>query len=379
MPSTPAVGPGTRFDVLDAWRGLGSLLVLYTHLSLEWRLPEVPIVRSSFLFVDFFFVLSGFVISHAYGGRLEGMGAFIAFMARRIGRLWPLHLTMLMLFALVIGAKLILSPDTAMVITDTRFSAAALLSGVVMTNGMGLHDFTTWNRPTWSISTEFWTYVVFGLVFLCRGPWRRGLILAVGLAGVGGLALFTPQSMNVTYDYGFFRTIYGFAAGCVAYGIWCRVPFRGGFATATALEAVTAVLMVAALCLPRQGAIHMAVPLLFIAMMWVYAPETGALSRVLRTPALLNLGHWSYGTYLIHDLVIYLMNMAAGAAYRAGATGWRHIAEAPGPIQLTLVLAFTAVVTGLSALSYRVIEKPGMRFFARLGRRRAVRTADAYT
>ena len=60
-----------RFEVLDAWRGIAALLVAVYHFQTMHHAAFLPFVRNSYLFVDFFFVVSGFVIAHAYAGRLE--------------------------------------------------------------------------------------------------------------------------------------------------------------------------------------------------------------------------------------------------------------------------------------------------------------------
>jgi peptidoglycan/LPS O-acetylase OafA/YrhL len=81
----------TRFVALDSWRGICALLVAIHNLNFGSWLPQVAFVAHSTLFVDFFFVLSGFVISHAYLDKLACPRNVSRFILRRIGRLWPLH------------------------------------------------------------------------------------------------------------------------------------------------------------------------------------------------------------------------------------------------------------------------------------------------
>src|SRR5258708_14456580 len=65
-------GSGTlRFRALDSWRGICALLVAAHHLEARGFIYWQPLVRNAWLFVDFFFVLSGFVIAHAYGANLS--------------------------------------------------------------------------------------------------------------------------------------------------------------------------------------------------------------------------------------------------------------------------------------------------------------------
>src|SRR5258706_11602066 len=94
-----------RFVVLDSWRGLAACLVALFHLDAYSHLYGVPFLRNSWLFVDFFFVLSGFVIAANYQQRLlDGFGVG-RFLLLRLGRLYPLHLAML---AAAVAVKLLL-------------------------------------------------------------------------------------------------------------------------------------------------------------------------------------------------------------------------------------------------------------------------------
>jgi hypothetical protein len=103
-PGEPAPGAppdASRFYVLDGWRGICALLVALYHLRLDGYVYDVPAVRNAYLFVDFFFVLSGFVISHAYLSNVDNLNNILVLIIRRLGRLWPLHMVALMAFLVV--------------------------------------------------------------------------------------------------------------------------------------------------------------------------------------------------------------------------------------------------------------------------------------
>jgi peptidoglycan/LPS O-acetylase OafA/YrhL len=85
-----------RFETLDSWRGICALLVAVFHMPLAGALAGNQFIRGSYLFVDFFFVLSGFVIAHAYGAKLTRGEGLAKFMVTRFGRLFPLHAFMLL-------------------------------------------------------------------------------------------------------------------------------------------------------------------------------------------------------------------------------------------------------------------------------------------
>ena len=63
-----------RFTALDSRRGIGALAVASSHFKSVSYIHSTALVRHSYLFVDFFFVLSGFVIAHAYLDKLKTAG-----------------------------------------------------------------------------------------------------------------------------------------------------------------------------------------------------------------------------------------------------------------------------------------------------------------
>ncbi|HEY2889571.1 MAG TPA: acyltransferase family protein [Dongiaceae bacterium] len=86
-----------KFAALEGWRGVSAVFVAISHFGhgVVRHLGDAAFIRHSYLFVDFFFVLSGFVIAHAYADRLHDATDLRAFALRRIGRLWPLHAAVL--------------------------------------------------------------------------------------------------------------------------------------------------------------------------------------------------------------------------------------------------------------------------------------------
>ena len=103
-------GPKHRYAALDGWRGLCACLVALFHfrapgssgLVTDSHLTSNPVVASAWLFTDFFFVLSGFVIAANYRDRLSRGESPWRFLSLRLARVWPLHVVMLLVLALVI-------------------------------------------------------------------------------------------------------------------------------------------------------------------------------------------------------------------------------------------------------------------------------------
>lgn len=382
-----------RFDALDAWRGVCALLVALYHLNLAWSLHHLDVVRNGFLFVDFFFVLSGFVITHAYRDRLDGAAAFVRFMIRRIGRVWPLHATVLAAFVVIELAKAGILHDPA---GGERVSRFAVITNLALIHALGIHDGLTWNTPSWSISAEVWVYAAFGLLVVLTARHRLLAIVAAGGGGLVVVAAFSPHAMDATYDFGFFRCLYGFATGCLVHRLWMHRPPGAWLsrAIATAMEVAAVAVTVLFVANAGAGPASLAAPPVFAVVVWVFAHQQGAISLWLCSAPLQNLGRLSYGLYIVHGLVVYTLANAAGLTERllaiplisAPAVGGgpgllsldRLLESQPVLSQLAMDLIaviYVAAVVGLAEVANRLIEQPGRRFFNRLAERR---TAGAF-
>lgn len=366
-----------RFHALDSWRGVAALLVLFFHLSANGAFYAFPPVRHGGLSVPFFFVLSGFVITHAYGARLAGGGEGRRFVVRRIGRLYPLHVVTL-------GALLALELVKWALVRIGLPSGQPPFAGA---NGIGslianlfllqaiipLPDYS-WNGPSWSISVEFYTCLLFGAVAVTfRGRTIVRAVLLVGVAGAAlvALELYRPD-WHETQFKGLASCICGFFAGHVVYRIFqslrgVRLPY------ATMFEAV-AVVLIAGLYwfAPLDGFSSI---LVFALVVLVFAFDGGAVSRVLAGQPWALLGKISYSVYLLHFVLLSVLGGVVRAAqgvlhvplYRDVGSVTLMDFGPPGTMDL-LALAYAGSVIGLAVLSYRWIELPGQRLFERFAR-----------
>jgi len=82
---------GGRFLVPDSWRGICALMVALFHFPTRSMFSQSAFVGGAYLFVDFFFVLPGFVIASSYGSRLSKPDELARFALVRLGRIYPLH------------------------------------------------------------------------------------------------------------------------------------------------------------------------------------------------------------------------------------------------------------------------------------------------
>ncbi len=332
--------------------------MFHMPVASHWR--DWDLVQHGYLFVDYFFVLSGFVIAHAYAGRLKTARDGGRFMVRRLGRVWPLHALMLAAFIGLEMARLWFQIDGAPPFQRDR-SVEAIFTNLLLVQAWHVHPYLTWNGPAWTLSAEVACYLIFaGLVLAAPKRFRWiGAVLAV----IGGIIVVTcaRRWMNTTFDFAVPRAVYGFFLGCLLQGVWLRIPRLKGRA-ATALEVATVVALCGFIAW-AEGPVTVAVSLLFLGVVWVFAGEDGALSRVLDHPALVTLGRWSFAVYMVHMFVLTVMMIVArkldwvpnGRRIDFGSV-WVNDLFAVGMFGLIVVLAVAA---------HRWVERPAQRLIDR--------------
>ena len=163
-----------RFHVLDSFRGLAALAVVMFHMQIEGSNTRLSFFRHSDLFVELFFVLSGFVIAHSYGFRAN-FNLYNFFISRTF-RLFPLHIVMLVVFIFIEVGKLVAYkyglhfnhlPFTGKDAIDEILPNLFLLqSWTYLTNYM------SFNIPSWSISIEYYMYFIFALLLYFKSSVR---------------------------------------------------------------------------------------------------------------------------------------------------------------------------------------------------------------
>ncbi|MEY4160191.1 MAG: hypothetical protein RLZZ136_812, partial [Pseudomonadota bacterium] len=183
---TSLTAPGTRRLLgLDALRGIAALCVVIMHTHVLF--PDTPnLSAKAYLAVDFFFILSGYVMARTYEPRLanKGLSARQFFIAR-YRRLWP---TMLIGGLLFIPFLADATGDT-----DPHWLKLVLPNLLLLPSPLSENLFPL-NVPAWSIFFELIANLVHGLI-LRRFGWRGvgitcllcGLGLAYAAHGAGGL------------------------------------------------------------------------------------------------------------------------------------------------------------------------------------------------
>ena len=379
-----------RFEALDSWRGVCALLVAVFHFPLAGPIGENAFVRGSFLFVDFFFVLSGFVIAHSSSQRVATGQGLTRFMVTRFGRLFPLHAFMLAAF---VGFELLRQAVPQLAGGQPPFTGSysldTLPANLALLHGLGIHDHLSWNAPSWSISTELFAYMFFGSAVFLLGKRSMALFLLAVLAGPIILFKYSPDFMDATYDLGLVRCLYGFSAGVITQALLAGKIDTGPqtrealwtwtVAELTLIGAV--VLFVSSAALNAGGLVA---PLLFSFAVALFAHEGGYVSRLMKTGPLILLGTISYSIYLTHIFVqSRLMNAAKIVDHKfvegiltAKPDGHAAFSAAAS---IPALLMMTALVLMASCATYLLIETPGRDWFKRLAAHLPQRLQTSHT
>ncbi|MEJ6022332.1 acyltransferase family protein [Ramlibacter sp. PS4R-6] len=361
-----------RFEALDGWRGVCACLVVLFHFHGYSPLYTNALVRHSYLFVDFFFVLSGFVIAWNYQTRLDDWQGVRRFLILRLGRVYPLHLFMLLCFVAFETLRALAHSDG--VFTGPN-SPSAVISNLFLLQSMGVHDSLTWNGPAWSISTEMWTYVAFALVCAWLGM-RNWMLLATALVAPLALAALSKSGMDTTFDWGFIRCIFGFALGvacCRIYALVAPYAHSPGRATMTMVEVAIVFAVVAFVAAAGTSPMSFMAPFVFAAAVLIFAAEGGLVSRIFHSRPLKWLGTVSYSIYLTHFFFVLILPMVVKrvthldlwTAMPLPDGQWTMAYGRNGLEGTFFYLLVVAMTLAGSALTYRYVEVPGREWTRR--------------
>ena len=371
-----------RIHTLDSLRGIFAILIVLLHFPAAWSLLYSPIVQNGGTPVNFFFVLSGFVVTRTYVDRIQSLPTLLNFILLRLGRIWPLHGFVLLLFLALEVAKF-LAADAGIGSPETFFAApefwAVFLQDLFLVNAFRNVGLFELNFPAWSIGAEFWTYLAFGLIALAFG---RSVLMAVLVMGLCLLVLLgvVDPGFGGAFGWSIFRALFYFLVGYLTFRIW-EMHKDKALPAATALE-VLMVLIIGAAIVWRQW---VPTPVLVFGLIYavtilIFSFQSGLVSRLLRAPFFQMIGTRSYSIYLLHIFVLSIIGSVLRIADRRFDLGLYVPGEIDGLTFNLLfvgntfltdiaVLLVVALVIWLSGLTYRFVEQPGQRLFKRLARR----------
>lgn len=312
-----------RFQVLDIFRGLFASFVFLFHLSpfTQTRIINNEFVYNSDMFVDFFFVLSGFVIAYSYE-RINSFEQVKTFFQKRVARIYPLHLVMLLAFLVIELAKHLLAGHIQVNNLHSENNIYTFITSLLLLNSFPLFHIkdVSWNIPSWSISAEMAAYFVFGwlILFINKAALyklRNFLYLMVVLLSTGILIQLTGNlELNYSFNYGFLRGIIGFFTGilCLHLFLFTKEYMFTASAVLFSIAEIAALALVGwsiynGAALKNIGLVYE--PIFFLCI-YIFSFEKGFISSGLKKISILHkVGKYSYSIYMTHALLISLFNV----------------------------------------------------------------------
>ena len=370
---------GGRFVALDSWRGIAALGIALRHLNGPGPLTSGEWHGNLSMAVDFFFVLSGFVIAAAYGERLSSGFSTLRFMILRYGRVWPVHALLVAIYVVLEVAYALwgAGPLTGREPFTGARDPLGLIPTLLLLQAFTQAEPDLWIAQSWSISVEI------GLYFVAALAWRfagKGTVVLAGVSALAAMLILDAQMAGGAFRI--MRGIAGFGLGVVGWTLWCRTGATAiprWLLSALELAALPAVLLAIAFRAP-----YLVADPLFLAVVLLFAGEKGPVSRLFRTAPLVVLGSLSYSLFMVHGFVYgRLFDVLAFAQAYLG-TRWvtSEIGgiDHPvlGPVPSTLIsLAMLAAAVACAWPLWRCVEWPAREWSRRLASRMGVAREEA--
>lgn len=346
---------------LESIRGIAAIIValLHARFILNSPLTENRLVLQGDLMVDLFFVLSGFVISYNYYNKISSTTNLLVFQIRRFLRLYPLHLVTLFVFIVIEFIQWIYEQKTGVLGTGGAFeknNLRAFINNIFLTQSL-FENSPTFNGPSWSISTEFYTYLIFGTTILTlkKDHSRRLFFLATII--LSGLILYTFDASGNTTGLAIVRCIYSYFIGCFTWGIAKDINLNFKAIITNTLFILVFISLFINEVIPLQ-----IYPLLFSAVILsLYKSQDGLIKKTLSKSKLVFFGTISYGIYMWNSAVWLFVTLSLKHIFRINqipSANNMFYLDMNAYIGILTQLTGLSVIIVLSWISYKFIEVP---------------------
>ncbi len=360
---------------LTPLRGIAAMFVVIFHSNLMLKTFINPFganfVGSSWLWVDFFFVLSGFILCYVYGDNFKSsltLSSYWKYLKARFARVYPLHF--ITLVWCLICAIIIRSYAHGLApFFDQFYSPLSAVPSLFLIQSLGLYMTAPLNSPSWSLSTEWWMYMIFPLLipilFRLRtvGKLIAFIVIAALFAFVkyylSPLGFGGPPTLNVLTDYGFFRCMAGFLLGMFSFKIYDECMG----ATIFKKDVTFFLFFFVAIAAMAVGAVDLFVVAIFPLIILAAAHNTSHIKKILETEVLQRLGDWSFSIYMVHVPIMYVFWILKvkddPTAYAVFPPPSSSIDVIEGIKYCVIIVVLTLVA---AALTYKYVEVPGRKF-----------------
>ncbi len=376
-----------QIQSLTPLRGYAALfIVIYHFVTLRFQdlnniiTAHTSLLNNSYLMVDLFFILSGFVLAHVYNERFHSAVnrlSYGRFLFARFARIYPLHLFVLSGFVALELVQLVswLGKNSAPPLLDMIGTDDGPFSGSQSLSDLGANLFlvhawtldpraTSWNHPSWSISSEWFAYlfVPFLLILaakLNRHPkttqqqWLIIAAIALPLIVLFSISISTRWGLDVAGIHGLIRCLAESWLGIVIYRIYHHGHLKELWQKSTTMLFFLAwIIMV----MWFDANDTLAIPA-FAGLILCASYNSGPITRFLNAKPNIYLGEISYSVYMTHIFVMQIFLLV-----------WPKLTGEKFGVDLTLIQSLSLLTLSLaavlvtSAVTYRAVELPARRW-----------------
>ncbi|PXW89636.1 peptidoglycan/LPS O-acetylase OafA/YrhL [Nitrosomonas sp. Nm84] len=348
-------------------RGLAALIVVFVHFRSFFHSSIDPdeftfFLYKGYLWVDFFFILSGFVMAYVYDiehPKRYSMRDTMHYLIARIARIYPLHLislvATLLFFIMVAFINWGLGEEPCCGFDDSLRNVESLIANLFLIHAWGIFDWVTWNFPSWSLSAEFFCYLIFAVLLTINGDNRKLALVALSCTAVLFYCLCIATSSDVDEN---FRLSTIRAASAFTIGM---MLFLGREAVSAVSERSLTCIQIAA-CIALFFSLHFGVTdILSIGLMALIVLVTwedrGYLCNCLDTRYVHTIGLLSFSIYMWHYLIKFIAKQ-----------DWESFTGLPVQSSVMGSVLFVVCMIGLvipiAVGSYRHLEIPARQWIS---------------
>ncbi|MEZ4826072.1 MAG: acyltransferase [Bacteroidia bacterium] len=356
-----------HYEILDGLRGVAAIVVVFFHLCEAHATSHLDqVINHGYLAVDFFYLLSGFVIAYAYDDRWSQM-SLKNFFTRRLIRLHPM-----IVLGMIVGAvafyfqagslwpKIATTPVWELLLVMViGFTLLPLPLSMDIRGWFEMHPL---NGPAWSLFFEYIANILYALflrkisntvlavlVFITGTLLIHLAVTAPGGDVIGGWAL-EPGQLRI----GFTRMLYPFLAGLLLFRVAKLTTIRNAFL-------LSSLMVVIVLAIPRIGGsehlwangLYDSLSIILLFPLIVYIGASGEVKGKFATWLCRFLGDISYPIYITHYPLIY--------TYTAWVYEHKYSMAEAAPVALLVFLSAVALAYG----SLKLYDVPVRQWLSR--------------
>lgn len=324
---------------LTSLRFFFAFMVLLSHFPFPFNNVFYKIFSNGSVGVSFFFILSGFILTHNYEGRFASGYNKQKFWIDRVIRIYPVHLIFLSFFALYY------------ICTESLFShffLKYLSHFLLIQNYIPIKEvYSSFNKPAWSICCELFFYFLFPFLVLRIKKHAIIFLIVILIFPIILYLMNTDGSMYIGISP-FFR-LPDFIVGIFSYKIykWAKPKFNNlSLLSTSVIEVVSIVILVSSLYLFSGMDYYRVFPIFWLPMVIfiiVMSLSTGVFSKIISHKVLIYLGEISYSIYMSHYLII-----TVATTYLRDSIIFKN--------RISALIFIVLATTIISSISYHLIE-----------------------